>query len=334
MPSSDSRGTAPFEVRVLRNGERAGHADNFFRAMPACRGEVTAVCDQDDVWRPDKLARCLDELAGSPRTQLVLHSARLVDRDLASLEAQWPSFPARQTLDGTRLPPFAFTFPGFVMTYRSAVLDGVDPAQRPRLHDARLRRADWGTTRWLTLMCGATGSILALPDALSDYRRHSEAVTAEGRLRSRLQTLRWLVGGSLAARDEARLYRRRSINGSEFGAYLALQAARPERSPAEAVAQCHAVAPIYRTYGEVMARRAGAYAQRSRPTRAAALVRNAAAATTAIRRPVAWVAGRSPATRRWGSPGRATRPGARRADPGVHRWPPGDTGGRMTPPGP
>jgi glycosyltransferase involved in cell wall biosynthesis len=264
--------SAPCEVRIMRNRDRVGHADNFFRAMLACRGEFTAVCDQDDVWRPDKLERCLTELARAPETQLVLHSARLVDSDLRPLDAEWPSFPTRQTFDGTCLAPFAFVFPGCVMTYRSAILHGVDPAQRPRWHD-RGTATLLGHDGWLTLMCGATGSIVALPDALSDYRRHSEAVTAEGRLRTRLQTLRWLAGSALATRDEAHRYRWRSANGNEFGAYLQLRAARGDLH-AEAVAQCQAVAQVYLTYGDVMARRAGAYEQRSRPARAAVLARN------------------------------------------------------------
>ena len=40
---------APFDVVVLGNDERVGHGENFFRAMRACKGDVIALSDQDDV---------------------------------------------------------------------------------------------------------------------------------------------------------------------------------------------------------------------------------------------------------------------------------------------
>ena len=42
---------APFPVRVHRNDEHLGFADNFLKAAVLCGGELIAFCDQDDVWQ-------------------------------------------------------------------------------------------------------------------------------------------------------------------------------------------------------------------------------------------------------------------------------------------
>src|SRR5688500_18132345 len=45
---------APFPVRLLQH-ERFGSARNFEIAIQACRGDVIFLCDQDDIWYPNKI---------------------------------------------------------------------------------------------------------------------------------------------------------------------------------------------------------------------------------------------------------------------------------------
>jgi len=63
-------------VRVIRNPDRVGYIKNFERALRACAGDVIFLCDQDDVWHADKIARML---AGSGDSLLVHTDARLID---------------------------------------------------------------------------------------------------------------------------------------------------------------------------------------------------------------------------------------------------------------
>src|SRR3954464_9717794 len=46
----------PFRVEVLAGGPRLGYAQNFVTASRACSGGVIFFADQDDSWRPHKLA--------------------------------------------------------------------------------------------------------------------------------------------------------------------------------------------------------------------------------------------------------------------------------------
>ncbi|MCE7064776.1 glycosyltransferase [Dyadobacter sp. CY326] len=42
-------------VKVYVNPERLGYNKNFEKALKLCTGEFIAICDQDDIWRHDKL---------------------------------------------------------------------------------------------------------------------------------------------------------------------------------------------------------------------------------------------------------------------------------------
>jgi glycosyltransferase involved in cell wall biosynthesis len=56
--------TAPFPARLIRNERNLRSTKNFEKAIGLCTGDWIALCDQDDVWSPEKLsrqARFLDE---------------------------------------------------------------------------------------------------------------------------------------------------------------------------------------------------------------------------------------------------------------------------------
>src|SRR4051812_29809463 len=47
--------TAPFPVRISVNRENLGFTRNFERAILGCGGDIIYICDQDDVWFPNKI---------------------------------------------------------------------------------------------------------------------------------------------------------------------------------------------------------------------------------------------------------------------------------------
>jgi glycosyltransferase involved in cell wall biosynthesis len=55
--------SAPFKVRFVQNPANLGSTKNFEQAINLCTGEFIALCDQDDVWYLNKLARLLTVLA-------------------------------------------------------------------------------------------------------------------------------------------------------------------------------------------------------------------------------------------------------------------------------
>lgn len=47
--------SAPFAVRIIQNPVNLGYIKNFGNAISACTGDLVFLCDQDDVWRKDKI---------------------------------------------------------------------------------------------------------------------------------------------------------------------------------------------------------------------------------------------------------------------------------------
>lgn len=73
---------APFHVRLYRNERNLGFTKNFERAVSLCTGDLIALADQDDVWKPEKLARLEACLEAHPLAGLVCSDAEIVDADL------------------------------------------------------------------------------------------------------------------------------------------------------------------------------------------------------------------------------------------------------------
>jgi len=52
---NEFKSRAPFNVRIILNEKRMGVIRNFEKALTACSCEYIALCDQDDIWKPEKL---------------------------------------------------------------------------------------------------------------------------------------------------------------------------------------------------------------------------------------------------------------------------------------
>ena len=80
---------ASFPVRLRSNAENLGSTENFSRAIRACRGDVVALADQDDVWLPQKLERIARAFETHPRAGVAFSDATVVDEDLNPLGRLW-----------------------------------------------------------------------------------------------------------------------------------------------------------------------------------------------------------------------------------------------------
>src|SRR5437763_17010761 len=73
---------APFPLRLIVNSTNFGVVKNFEQAISLCTGDIIALCDQDDVWQPTKLARIETAFDESPAAGLVFMDAELIDEQL------------------------------------------------------------------------------------------------------------------------------------------------------------------------------------------------------------------------------------------------------------
>jgi len=163
---------APFPVRFERNATRLGSSRNFDGAIAACTGDLIALSDQDDVWRPDKLREVERRFEQRPDVGLVFSDADLVDAALTPTGARlW----ARIGFDGRRqrfwrtrgaltalVPGRIVT--GATMTFRSSFRSLVLPTPdgiAPMIHDG-----------WIALAIAAVADVAFIEEPLVAYRRH------------------------------------------------------------------------------------------------------------------------------------------------------------------
>lgn len=76
--------TAPFQVRIIKNTEQLGVIKNFAKAFENTSGKLIAYCDQDDIWHPEKLQKCVQHFT-DPTVKLVMHRSEVVNDDLQPL---------------------------------------------------------------------------------------------------------------------------------------------------------------------------------------------------------------------------------------------------------
>lgn len=76
--------SAPFPVTIHINQERLGVGRNFFKAIRLCTSDWVVLCDQDDVWLPDRIAVFEKGISIFGEAKLLLTDGILVDEHLRS----------------------------------------------------------------------------------------------------------------------------------------------------------------------------------------------------------------------------------------------------------
>jgi glycosyltransferase involved in cell wall biosynthesis len=180
---------APFRVRILR-GPGRGAAANVLSLIASAPPGALALCDQDDVWMPEKLARARRALMGLPRETPALYAgARIVtNRKLA------PKGPIK-------VYPFVPDFPSSLRQNPAAGNTILLNGAAARLARFALRDLDtippfhdWWLCQ-LVLGCGGTALLDPVPQVL--YRQHRHNLIGAGfGLRAGLQRIKWLVDGT------------------------------------------------------------------------------------------------------------------------------------------
>lgn len=153
-----------------------GYAGNFGQAVAGAEGDVLLLCDQDDVWEPDKVAALLAALGpGGPD---------LVFSDGLAVDAAGRPLPRPGVLAAHGLTPRArrrFADEAFAQLLRRNVVNGAACALRRTAAQAALPvPAGLPHDHWFALWCAAHGGVALLPRALYRYRQHAHNVIGLG----------------------------------------------------------------------------------------------------------------------------------------------------------
>jgi hypothetical protein len=173
---------SPFTMKVVVNDERLGSTKNFEKAIGLCSGDLIALCDQDDLWRPEKLAVIEAAFEADPGLGAVLTNADLIDKDGASLSGDlWAKCRFNEVrqdiLEGPGRFDLLFGLPfatGATMAFRSHF--------RPLLLPFPSGSPTFIHDRWTAILIAAVGRIGIIRDKLIAYRLHSGQQLGVGKL--------------------------------------------------------------------------------------------------------------------------------------------------------
>ncbi len=159
------------------SGEGRGVVKNFENALSKVSGDYIFLCDQDDVWLPNKVDRVIRELESG--ATLVLHDARVTDADLN--ETCGSFFKAHGSKTGFLRNLGYNSYMGCCMAFkRELLLKALPFPDNIPMHD-----------QWLGLLAERRGKTRLIAEPLILYRRHGETVT--GKKKGLAQKLSWRV---------------------------------------------------------------------------------------------------------------------------------------------
>ncbi len=176
----------PDRLERIITGPQQGAAANFLHLLchPDLPAGPVALCDQDDIWYPEKLDWALKALGPSSLPAVWAARYRVVDRDLAQSRPSplWP-----------RPPSLGNALVQNILSGHTLTLNAAAAALLRRAGPVTVPHHDW----WIYLVMAATGGrILSDPRLVLDYRQHG-ANTMGARQTTRRARLRGLFDGTM-----------------------------------------------------------------------------------------------------------------------------------------
>lgn len=170
--AAEFRGAAPFPVEFSVNRENLGPMQNFGHAMAGVTGTHVALCDQDDVWLPEKLQKLIENVR-DPTTKLVYSDSLLVDENLDSLGKTFLEQRGNLHVKKDTLSFLLFqnTVSGCVSMFDADLLPVVLP-----IPEAAIMH-DW----WVTLVASVVGEVRHVEEVTTLYRQHGGNVIGGGK---------------------------------------------------------------------------------------------------------------------------------------------------------
>ncbi len=160
---------------VWVEGKGKGVVANFINAIRHCKGDKIFLCDQDDIWLPNKVKMVMEEFENG--ADLVLHNAYVTDGDLNITNHSF--FNTRSSKKGIFRNIIKNSYMGCCMAFDKKMLKFIMPIpQHIPMHD-----------QWIGIICEIYGTVKFVDMPLIYYRVHGNNVT--GGKTTTEQKLRW-----------------------------------------------------------------------------------------------------------------------------------------------
>lgn len=151
------------QFKVYQNERNLGFTGNFERAVTLCTGEFIALCDQDDLWHPQKIAL---QAAAIKDNVLIYHDSEFIHQDGALMNKKMSDL--MNFYRGGEPEVFLFfnCVSGHSILMKKRLLNDALPLKKTFFHD-------W----WLAYVATNTGTIDFIPQCLVQYRQHNKSDT-------------------------------------------------------------------------------------------------------------------------------------------------------------
>jgi glycosyltransferase involved in cell wall biosynthesis len=165
----DGSGMAP-RLTIIENAHPLGVTANFEQAILACTGDLVALCDQDDVWHPNRVGAVLRKFEHAPDLELVYSDARLVDENGEPLG--YSLFEALE-VDPKTIREVELGQAFAALLKRNLVTGATTMLRRDLAVRAAPFPEPWVHDEWLAVIAAVTGQLDLVPETLIDYRQHA-----------------------------------------------------------------------------------------------------------------------------------------------------------------
>jgi glycosyltransferase involved in cell wall biosynthesis len=169
-------------LKLFRNSENIGVIRSFERVIALSTGDLIFLCDQDDVWYPDKVTSIIDIFQKS-RASCIICDANIIDQSNEIIDNSF--FKMFNSGSGVWKNFKKNTYLGCCMAFDARAKAWLLPFPRQiPIHD-----------HWMGLVLNAIGGVYFLPKPLMGYRRHGGNVTSLSRfglprvIKNRIQLL-------------------------------------------------------------------------------------------------------------------------------------------------
>ena len=168
----DALADAPFPIRFQINSERKGFRRNFVEAASSARASLIAFCDQDDVWRPDKLAR-MALVFDDPSVMLAYHNAVITDPEGRATGRLYAPDGGRKRSESSLVDPWSSSL-GFTQMFRKdlVALTPLHTISRDFLFPQEVLAHD----QWFFFLATSFGKVVFVDEDLVNYRQHESNV--------------------------------------------------------------------------------------------------------------------------------------------------------------
>lgn len=166
--------SAPFPVRLSVNDVTLGSTKNFERAIQRCEGNIIALADQDDVWKPHKLSAIENAFVRDDAVGMVFSNAEVVDQQLEPVGyGLW-----RTVKFGDEAQKRFTNNQALAVLLKRNVVTGATMAFRARFKAAIFPFPDtspqlWVHDSWISLVIACLAPVGFISAPLIYYRQHA-----------------------------------------------------------------------------------------------------------------------------------------------------------------